>query len=622
MKKSASHTQSFSLSIKNYPSKILLGDQPYTFEFFTQNQLPAKEKYQMVFRGENLEIKHTNSADSKRITYEGNESKIINVTGIPQRQTGEAKLFIEVMHEQTEMVTEVFWKARAKIEHEEIDPILKESSLIYNNLVGAKDALPKSIDLGDSTPLSESEARVKMQDINETQFEMDMEKDRVLIGIARAVFMQAPKYGYEVVHQIHNPNLRQTLLYHFIPVGMGLDYQTTLPEIMLVSDEAEQTNFLVELGQSIASEHPKDAAMVAMNIGNNDQRNGLMKDIIYTNSFTNPEIASNLTFQISDNALRNHVLFDLVEIWGKHDPQKAAAMLKTCILDFISEQNLDFIKKCLMFLALLTTPEVVLELMTQIEGETRDFLEKHLKKFLKIKVKERRKRTKMVPVLQQYYAFSAIGDPISPSMQYMADLGGNISLDLLQMSATPQLLVVAPYHYKFPLYQMLQQINFQIQQDLKQPLSFIVFPSKKNLEPNGEEWTHLIHIFEELKLKTPSKASHPVIILHLDFIPHLPAPTVIFGELEDGSESAGSTQKTLQIMINERLNAHIGNAVHVLWNRPFLQRSKFTTNFLPPHFIVLNTLLTYNFLNDPGLLGAFFKALIPISSSIPLPKKK
>jgi hypothetical protein len=499
---------------------------------------------------------------------------------------------------------------------------LKEATLNYRNLVDAKESLPKSIDLGDGQPLSETEAKAKMQEVNGTQFEVEMEKDRVLIGIARAVFMQNQKYGYEVVHQIHNPNLRQTLLYHFIPVGMGLDYHTTLPEIMLVSDEAEQTNFLVELGQSIAYQHPKDAAMVAMNIGNNDQRNGLLKDIIYTNSFTNPEIASSLTYQISDNALRNHVLFDLVKILGKQDPQKAVAMLKKCISDFISEQNLDFIRKCLMFLAHLASPEVVLDLMTQIEGETRDFLEKHLKKFLKIKVKERRNKTKMLPVLQQFYVFSAIGDPISPSMQYMADLGGNISLDLLQIPAHPQLLVVAPYHYKFPLYQMLQQISFQIQQDLKQPLSFIVFPSKKNLDPSGEDWTHLMEIIDELKLKTPSKASHPVIILHLDFIPHLPDPTVIFGELGDEAESAGFTQKNLQIMINERLNAYLGNAIHVLWNRPFLQSSKFTTNFRPPHFMVLNTLLTYNFLNDPGLLGSFFKALIPISSSIPLPKKK
>jgi len=620
MTKSASPTQSFSLSIKNYPSKILLGAQPYTFEFFTQNQLPTKEKYQIVFRGENLEIKQPNNA-SKAISYQGNESKIIDVTGIPQQQTGECKLFIEVMHEHTEMVTEIFWKARAKIEHEEIDPILKESNLIYNNLVDAREKLPKSIDLGDGKPLSESAARVKMQEISGTQFEVEMEKDRILIEIARAVFMQSPKYGYEVVHQIHNPNLRQTLLYHFIPVGMGLDYHTTLPEIMVVSDEAEQTNFLVELGQSIAYQHPKDAAMVAMNIGNNDQRDGLLKDIIYTNSFTNPEIASSLTYQISDGALRNHVLFDLIKIWGKHDPHKAAETLQKLISDLLSEQNLDFIRKCLMFLAHLTSPEVVINLMTQIEVEgTRDFLEKHLKKFLKIKVKERRSKTKMIPVFQQFYIFSAIGDPISPSMQYMADLGGNISLDLLQIPASPQLLVVAPYHYKFPLYQMLQQISFQVQQDLKQPLSFIVFPSKKNLDPSGEEWTHLMKIIDELKLKTPSKASHPVIILHLDFIPHLTDPTVIFGELEDGSESAGSTQKTLQIMINERLNTYLGNAVHVLWNRPFLQRSKFTTNFLPPHFIVLNTLLTYNFLNDPGLLGAFFKALFPISSSIPLPK--
>ncbi|MCK5343532.1 MAG: hypothetical protein KAR20_09010, partial [Candidatus Heimdallarchaeota archaeon] len=82
-------------------------------------------------------------------------------------------------------------------------------------------------------------------------------------------------------------------------------------------------------------------------------------------------------------------------------------------------------------------------------------------------------------------------------------------------------------------------------------------------------------------------------------------------------------QKNLQTMINERLNAYLGNAIQVLWNRPFLQGeivSKFTTKFPLPHFIVLNTLLTYNFLNDPGLLSAFFKALIPISSSIPLPK--
>jgi len=507
---------------------------------------------------------------------------------------------------------------------------LKEPSLTYNDLTDAKGILPKSIDLGDSTPLSEQDARKKLQELNSKEFEVEMEKDRNLIEIARSVFMQNPKFGYEVVHQIHNPNLHQTLLYHFIPVGMGLDYQTTLSEIMLVSDEVEQVNFLVKLAQSIAIEHSKDAAMVALNIENDDLRNGLLKDIIFTNSFTNPEIVSGLTYQISDKALRSHVLFDLVRIWGSKDPQKASETLKKCIMDLLSEQNLEFIRKCLMFLAHLTNPEAVLNLMTQIEEGPREFLEKHLKKFLKIKVKEKRNKIKLVKVLEQFYVFSSIGDPVSQSMQYMADLGGNISLDLLQAPAHPQLLVVAPYQYTFPLYQMLQQINFQVQQDLKQPLSFIVFPSKESLDPAGEEWTHLMQIFNELEINSASmskiKARHPVILLHLDFIPHLPSPTVIFGKTlgettENAANSTKFTEKKLQSMINERLNAYLGNSIQVLWNSPFLEgeiAAKFTSKFLSPHFIVLNTLLTYNFLNDPGLMAAFFKAMIPISSSIPL----
>ncbi|MCK5343821.1 MAG: hypothetical protein KAR20_10480, partial [Candidatus Heimdallarchaeota archaeon] len=159
--------------------------------------------------------------------YEGKETKIIEVIGIPQQHTGESKLYIEVMHQHTEVVTEFFWKARSKIEKGEIEKILKEASLTYTNLVEAKGDIPLSIDLGDSKPLSEPDARKKMQELNDTQFEVEMEKDRSLIEIARSVFMQNQKYGYEVVHQIHNPNLRQTLLYHFIPVGMGLDHHTT-----------------------------------------------------------------------------------------------------------------------------------------------------------------------------------------------------------------------------------------------------------------------------------------------------------------------------------------------------------------------------------------------------------
>ena len=609
-----------SLSIKNYPSTILLGNREYTFEFFTQNQLPTKEKYQFIFRGENFEVISQTKKSSKGIKFESHESKIIEIIGKPLQKTGDCALYIDVMREKNEVVTEIFWKARSKIEHAVIDPLLQEKHLPYTNLEDFLASLPKSIDLGDIVPISEAEAREKMLELDANQFEMDMEKDRALIEIARAVFMQAPKFGYETVHQIHNPNLRQTLLYHFLPIGMFLDYHLTLAEIMLIQDGVEQTSFLLKLARSLAYQHPKDAAMVALNIEDDTQRNSLLKDIIFTNSLTNPEVALNLVYQISDISLRNHVLFDLIKTWD--DPQKATETLKKLISNLLSEQNLDFIRKCLMFLAHLASPEEVLNLMNQIEVEgTRDFLEKHLNEFLKIKVKERRTKVKMVPILQQFYVFSSIGDPISSSMQYLAELGGNISLDLLQIPAHPQLMVIAPYQYKFPLYQMLQQINFQVQQDLQQPLSFIVYPSKNNLD--GDDWTHLAHIFDELKINSPTQDSHPVILLHLDFIPHFQIPTVIFGE--NGGDFERNTSNNFQVLINERLNAYLGNAINILWNQPFLGQgeiiSNFTTKFPSPHFIVLNTLLTYNFLNDPGLLGAFFKALIPISPSITLPKK-
>ncbi len=432
----------------------------------------------------------------------------------------------------------------------------------------------------------------------------DAQKDGKLLEIARGVFMEDSEYGFKVLSQIKNEETRNTWLEHMIPTGILLDYQSTLSVVMDMDDEKKNKYFEM-LAYATGPVNPNDAIMIALNLEDVEKRDQIIKDILFKALDTNPDIAFNAIYQINNEKFQRKVLFELIKRTSAIDKEKAINSLKSLIDNILSGANQEFIKNCMIFLAHLTSPQSVYDLIEKFDDSQKKIIQDQLKEHLKVQVEET--RTKIVPevVTNTFFQIPTIVNDITKSIEDLIEKGGMISPNLLANSHQTDILIVAPFKYNFPVGMSFFQSYLQILQERQKIFSYIVYPSEDLT--NQVEKDHLFRIITDLIRKNSNVLRIPTKVILFDLIPYLSKPTVLLGNgKEDNTEGIQQLERSLDGVLQDHANIKINNTSFIRGQLLNEIKSKLSNK----KFQIQNIILTYNFLNQFPLLKAFFNGLL------------
>ncbi len=552
------------------------------------------------------------------------KKELDKITKIPIHKTHTREITKKVIKQVPKTITKQVSEKIIKKIPKVIEEVIAQEPLI-NSITGKKISRPprkitktvyESVEETVMKTVSETVMEEKVETIVETieepkispnstkESEITLEqKNEMLTRIAKGVFNQNPQYAYEILQMIPDPTLKYSIVSQFIPPGMQLEPKVTI-EVVMGMDLGDHKDSIMEIiSNSLASDKPDEAAMIALNIDNELKRDEIITNIIFTAASLKPEIASNLVYQLSSKELQQKVLFELIKNWAKYNKNRAIESLKSLISNILSESNTELIKTCMIFLAYLTEPQSVYDIIEEFDSkDEKSLLIEQLQEYLKVKVQTKKIKMESQEINTLHYTFPAISKNITPAIKYLVELQGNISSNLIEGKTTSNIMLISPYKFDFPIYLNIQRVYVELLQETQKTFGFLLFPSKENF--NEEELNHYNNVLKNYIKNQSKQHPSPFVVVNLDLIPYFSKPTIFLGDNGD----------PLVKDIYSKLKENFNDEINLMINNTFFSKGKsfiYLQNVLKePNFRICNIILTYNFLNDIRLLKTFFKAIL------------
>ncbi|MHA1718940.1 MAG: hypothetical protein ACTSXK_05390 [Promethearchaeota archaeon] len=571
---------------KKLPKSIILGDIP------SLSKSKAKKEVEKILKIK--EYEPTTREITKKVIKQ--VPKTITKQ-VPEKIIKKVPKVIEEIIPQEPLINSITGKKISR-------PPLKTTKTVYESV---EETVMKTVTETVMEEVTETEVETIVekdtsQNNPETVGITSKQKDEMLIRIAKGVFNQDPQYAFSIIQKVSDNDLKYQIISQFIPPGIRLDIKNTINTLMGMDLRNHKDSLIELISNSLAGDKPDDAAMIALNIANESKRDEVITNIIFTAASSKPEIASNLIYQLSKKELQHKVLFELIKNWAKNNKNRAIESLKSLISNILSESNTDLIKTCMIFLAYLSNPQSVYDLIEGFEDkDEKSLLIEQLQEYLKVKVQTKKIKLESQEINKLYFTFPAISKNITPAIDYLVELQGNISSNLIEKNLNSNIIVICPFKFDFPLFMNFQQCYVDLLQEIQKSFGFLLFPSKN--EFNGEELALFNQLLNDFIKKQPKNHPSPFVIINLDLIPHFSKPTIFLGDNGD----------TLVKDIYSNLKENFGSEVNIMVSNSFFNQGKtfsILKNILSePNFRICNVVLTYNFLNEYKLLKTFFKAI-------------
>ncbi|MHA1562810.1 MAG: hypothetical protein ACTSPA_11870 [Promethearchaeota archaeon] len=251
----------------------------------------------------------------------------------------------------------------------------------------------------------------------------------------------------------------------------------------------------------------------------------------------------------------------------------------------------------MIFLAYLTDPQSVYDLIDGFDSrDEKSLLIEQLQEYLKIKVQTKKIKLESQEINKLYFTFTAISKKITPELNYLVDLKGNISSNLIEGNLTSNIIVICPFKFDFPIFMNIQRCYVELLQESQKTFGFLLFPSKENF--NEKELKHFTNILNNYIKNQTKQHTSPFVVINLDLIPYFSKPTIFLGDNGDPlvkdiySKLKGNFNADVNLMLNGKSFTDLQNILK------------------EPNFRVCNVILTYNFLNEIRLFKIFLKAIL------------
>jgi tetratricopeptide (TPR) repeat protein len=617
------------LTISKFPQHLLVPGIDNEIHLQVKNMLPTSEDFKLSFEGEHLTIDLEPEDFKNKVNLKPGENKEVSLHLTPIAD-GSGKLIINAYWLQLVEYIVPVQKVRLKAAVNKIKHLLKNHTQFLprevKDVFDLKDYLfevqksdVKKLEKDLKSIRSDQEQGLQ-QDILQNGNEKSKRSKGSINAINNQLAILAKNYlsigefykALETSLQISDENLKLDL-YHNLLRAQSIQNLQEIIEIVKKLVDAKRKEALI---QQLINDH----ALIESNrvktllelIKEPSKKEEVLINCIAKISTSVPEVALDVTNYIRNESDKVNILFDLIKIfYEKKNLENVLQIAKMIVEIVLSSQLINLIVQenehpiyilftyAIDFIAEIENPSSADTVIKRINSEN---LKERIVNDLNNQIYEtvNEKRTKLEPsvVFSQYYLINAVATNVSEDIRKFAALGGNISPNILENMQDFQMIIVSSFNHSFSMFPFLDRIYMDLKYEAKKSIGYYIFPSpmKENNEGSNILVNSLKRFITSLKLAKKKR------IINLDFIPYLGKPTVILAD--DGTES-----NTVKALIAKKL----GDRVNIFIDESLFKGGQMLdslVNVFDSHNVaVVNFIISYEFLNDYGLLRALFESI-------------
>ncbi len=573
-----------SISAKNYPNAILLGNKPYdlTFQIISNSSKP--EQFKFYFSMDGLSGKIPKQYD-KPIMLEPSKPFMLTIPIVPE-VNGSAKIVMQSNIYQETIYKELVWHVRTEVSQKRIKEALSTSFIKIKDVSKIKKKLPK---FKNGKQLDLDNAAKEYERIYTSELDQ-LEKDEQLKDVAKRAYNSDLNFAFEILKMVQNQASIQELLGDFIYAGLERDRTLVLSKLPMIRDIKVKDVVFQNLANYFLDKDLNLAIQYGKEITNEEIRDIVLKDIISFSYLKQFDEAMQLISFLSNQELKLGLYYELIKILQKTDVPKCVALIQNLIVSCINTKKNEILGMLLIILAHITNPQYVVDLIAAHPPEIQD-LEKILTRTaLWEEVEEEKIRVDEVPISSVYFAFNVMAKP-TPGIAKVAELGGTVSANLINGKMDSVIGIINLFSFNFPIYPTIEQCYAEINSTKGKSFYYLIIPLR-----NADDSTYEIvqTIIKNLFVAHANEVPHKMYLFNLDFIPYLSQPTII---VEDDPEENIVMQSIVKRVFKNEVSLIIddglfkeGKINH--WIKSILPSNKFK---------LLNMVLTYDFLNNYNL---------------------
>ncbi len=580
-----------SMNITQFPQNLLIPDIENNVSIQIKNNSDKIEKFQFVFKGENLDVAVVTDEFKNPVEFAQNEIKTLNIRLTPTAD-GFGKLIITVYHTKLIEYTIQVQKVR-KLAPKSIASEIFEK----HNLESTEAIVPIKYD--------DYIAPTTLEDLQKVENQLEtMKKSYILTQTMHSTTSELGEIvKIEDIDKIIKTSAKGHLYNNNILKSLELALELSKPN--------EQIEFYNKLLRVHAMKNPVEAISIIKKLKDFETKQILFKSIVSDIMEFDPTQSFNLTGNIDDFILRTKLQFKIAKILRKRGNRSELIKVMNKIVQFllkslvendngkIQKRIYEFLIDSMHFLADIEEPSAVDVIIEGINVQKRkEQIKKDLFDVIYEIAEEIRTKSELEAIFSQFFIINTLVSGINNSIKDFSKRGGNLSNNLILKNFNFNIVFVSLFSFNFSLYPIIDRIYNELKHNSAHSFAYYIFPSTENFQQN--ELTHLKNTLTQF-FHNFADLHNQLTIFNLDFIPYLGKPTVLL-----------STESLLAEKIKSKMRS-VSNNINIISNENMFEGGKILDSlkqiFPSSKCVIINLIFSYEFLNDYNMLKTVIQSL-------------
>ena len=600
-----------SLTAKQFPQNLLLPREENLVILQVTNLSDKEESFKFEFVGENLEISINNEDLTKEINLKPGEFKEIALSLTPTLD-GFGKLIVNIFWVRLVEYKEKVQKIRKQISASRIKTILKNKDFLttYNKDRFKPEDFIKESQKSDIKNL-EKQIKVMENGTSESQSSDTLVQiDRLKKSLAMSYLSVDDFYkALETSLQLSGEEEKVEFYYNLVRAYATKNLDSVLNIAKNLGDKNRKDALLRNLAIDFVLINPDNIGKILSLLDNDNLKQKVIIDTIAKAVNTNIQLALKLAEDINNDVIKVKILFNILKILHTNSSadviiqfvKKINHIILTSNKINLADQNnpnYQFLKETICIIAELDSPEAADAAINGIQDED---LKKNAAKDLFDEIyemaEELKTKLESIPVLSQYFILNTFISKVSPEIRDFSLVGGNVSNNLLKRDYSFNIAFISLFKFDFSIFPIIDRLYMDSQSNSSKSIAYYIYPSINNHEKDE------LNIIQKslTQFFSPRQLTNQKIIFNLDFIPYLGKPTIILSDGENSDRLKAKLKKRMKDKANILVDSSMFSGG--------LSLNTLQQVFYGNNIILVNLILSYEFLNDFDILKLFVQSL-------------
>lgn len=565
------------IDITQFPHHLLLPSTSNIIKLRITNNSDKQKNMKLEASGHNLDLSFINLTE-ETFSIPPQNNQIIEIELVPKAK-GNGIISINVEWLKKVQFTVKIQKIRENVPEKKLDKILKTYEISSNlqpdpirsdkytlELSNSEvKKLTKNISrIKEELKLTPSEEAIKTVELYK---ELDVCQKTLVKGcINNKEFDEA----LSIIKTFPNEENKKEFLRNIIRTNFFIDFDTMLKAIDLIEDIPNKQTLLKNVFLYLM-ERKTDNALVLLG-----------------------HIEQDTDFYVK-------ALFHIARIYLQNNQIEKIQTLLIKIVNLVIQngsEKYNLLKNVIYTVAETFSPKKADQMILLIKDQQlKEKVAKELFDDMYVMVDELRERIEPEVIGSYQYSLNILVEEGRTLIKF-ANIGGNISSNILEEQFNFKSLLLSLFSHEFSLFPTIEHLYSDLSNNLEKSLGYVIFPSQKSLQ--ADEKTVVSDVLK--KLIVNKGQINEMMVFNIDFIPYLGKPTLIIG----ADQRIGTQLKEKLQTFSQSVNININNDLFEGGKTIEYIKNIFAGKTITP----INLVFSYEFINQYDLFRDIFINII------------